>query len=87
MDPDGTVRLLGVILAGAPSLPAAGCRGRYDLFDDVPGRGPELHAQERQRLELAAALCRTCPARPACAESMCSRPALGYRVGPGARVH
>ncbi|HSL07756.1 MAG TPA: hypothetical protein VK887_07220 [Pseudonocardiaceae bacterium] len=66
MDPDGTVRLLGVILAGAPSLPGAACRGRWELFDDVPGRDPERHAQQRQRLELAAGLCRTCAAWPAC---------------------
>lgn len=64
MDPDGVARLVGVILAGAPSLPGAACRGRYDLFDEVPDRDPERHLLQRQRLELAAELCCGCPARP-----------------------
>ncbi len=66
MDPEGTIQLLTEIVRGAPSLPGVACRGRYELFDEVPGRDPERHAQQRQRLELAAGLCRTCPARPAC---------------------
>ena len=65
-DPEGTIQLLTEIVRGAPSLPGAACRGRYELFDTVPGRDPERHAQQRQRLELAAELCRGCPARPGC---------------------
>lgn len=46
MDTDDTVRLLGVILAGTPSLPGAACRGQYERCNDVPGRGPEREAAE-----------------------------------------
>ncbi|MGH4012208.1 MAG: hypothetical protein ACRDTH_29285 [Pseudonocardiaceae bacterium] len=75
MDPDGTVRLLGVILAGAPSLPGAVCRGRYDLFDEVPaGRGPERALAEQERLQAAARVCGGCRARFACPEPLSSRP-------------
>ncbi|MGH3934145.1 MAG: hypothetical protein ACRDS1_04060 [Pseudonocardiaceae bacterium] len=67
VDPDGVVLLVAEIVRGAPNLPGAACRGRFELFDEAVGRGgPERPAQERQRLQRAAELCRGCPARPAC---------------------
>ena len=76
MDPEGTIQLLTEIVPGAPSLPGAACRRRHELFDPATGRrGPEDHEQDQQRFELAAGLCRTCPVRSACPESLFSRPA------------
>ncbi len=51
VDPDGTVRLVGAILCGTPSLPGAACRGRHELYDEIPGQSREARAQ---RCELAA---------------------------------
>ncbi len=66
MDPDGVVRLVGVILRDTPHLPGAACRGRFELFDDVAREDPALRAA---RLRAAAALCLGCPARPAYPQS------------------
>lgn len=63
--------LVAAIVRCVPSLPGAACVGRWELFDEVAGaRGPERRELERQWLERAAALCRRCPARPACPESV-----------------
>jgi hypothetical protein len=68
VDPDGTVRLLGAILTGVPALPAAACRRRAGLFDD---RHDGEDVEQRQaRLESAAAVCRGCPAQPACRSTL-----------------
>ncbi len=51
MDPNGTIKLVGAILRGTLSLPGAACRGRYELYDEVPGQSRGARAQ---RCELAA---------------------------------
>ncbi|MGH3777296.1 MAG: hypothetical protein ACRDRR_16470 [Pseudonocardiaceae bacterium] len=62
-NPDGTIRLVGLILRGTPHLPGAVCRGRSGLFDEVAWEDAALRAERRRE---AAALCRSCPTRPAC---------------------
>ncbi|MDQ3886362.1 MAG: hypothetical protein M3308_04960 [Actinomycetota bacterium] len=63
-DPDGTTALVAAILAGAQSLPGAGCRRQVGLFNDrLDG---ETAVQRGQRFEAAAAVCSRCPAQPAC---------------------
>lgn len=69
-----TVALLEAILADLPRLDGASCRGQFALYDVLPGRGPERSAAERERLQAAVELCAGCPARPACPESLSSRP-------------
>lgn len=67
VDADGAVTLVAAIVRGVPSLPGAACVGRWELFDEVAGaRGQERRELERQRVERAAAVCRSCPARPGC---------------------
>ncbi len=44
VDPDGTVRLVGAILRGTPSLPGAACRGRHELYNDVVREDPATRA-------------------------------------------
>jgi len=38
VDVDGTIKLVGAILRGTPSLPGAACIGRSELFDEIPGQ-------------------------------------------------
>lgn len=80
LNPDGTVRLLSVILAGTPSLPDAVCRARPGLFDDRHER--ETREQRRERLDAAAAVCWRCPELAVCAQLP---PPRGGGVGVQAR--
>jgi hypothetical protein len=68
VDRNGVVDLVAAIVRGAPSLPEAACVGQYQLFDDVPGR--QSRDQRQQRYEAAVMVCRGCPTRPACSESL-----------------
>lgn len=71
MDPEGTIQLLTEIVRGVPSLPGAACRGRHELYDELPaGRGPERAAAEQERVAAAVMVCCGCPARSACPESL-----------------
>jgi hypothetical protein len=63
-DPEGAIRLLASMLAGAPKLSDAACRGRFDLFDDR--RGDEDAEDAETRHAAAAAMCCRCPALDAC---------------------
>lgn len=89
-DPDGTIKLLGVILRGLPNLTGAACHGRHELFDELTGRlSPRVRELQRQRDSLAVEMCRGCPARPACSESLL-RPTRGNEdpdrgIGAGRR--
>lgn len=65
LDPEGVVRLLTAVLAGAPKLSDAGCRGRHALFDDR--RSDEDVDDAEIRHAAAAAVCCRCPALDACA--------------------
>ncbi|MGH3838300.1 MAG: hypothetical protein ACRDSF_21780 [Pseudonocardiaceae bacterium] len=59
MDHEGTARLLSAILTDLPKLDGAACQGRYELFDELPGRpSPD---ERRERLQAAATVCRACP--------------------------
>ncbi len=68
VDPDGTIKLVGAILRGTPSLPGAACRGRHELFDEIPGQPNRRGVAEilAQRRTAAAALCSQCPVRARC---------------------
>ncbi|MGF2946850.1 hypothetical protein [Mycobacterium sp. Lab-001] len=63
-DPEGAIRLMASMLAGAPKLSDAGCRGRFDLFDDR--RGDEDAEDAAVRHQQAVQLCHACPALDAC---------------------
>ena len=63
MNPDGVVALLAEIIRGTPSLPGAACVDQYQLYDELPGRGPEY---ERKRIKRAAACCGGSPGRAKC---------------------
>ncbi|MGF2945835.1 hypothetical protein [Mycobacterium sp. Lab-001] len=63
-DPEGVVKLLASVLAGAPKLSDAECRGRFDLFDDR--RGDEDAEDAETRHQQAVQLCHACPALDAC---------------------
>ncbi|MGH3896793.1 MAG: hypothetical protein ACRDTA_00785 [Pseudonocardiaceae bacterium] len=80
--PDGTVRLIGAILRGTPSLPGAACIGRHELFDDVAQEDP---ATRRERLDAAAELSRSpdLPAISSCLYSLrgATAPNGGRRAG------
>jgi hypothetical protein len=63
VNPDGVVALLAEIVRGTPSLPGAACMDQYQLYDDLPGSGPEY---QRERVKRAAACCATCPVQAKC---------------------
>jgi hypothetical protein len=63
VNPDGVVALLAEIVRGAPSLPGAACMDQHELYDELPGCGPEY---QRERVERAAACCATCPVQAKC---------------------
>ncbi len=42
MDPNGTIKLLGVILRELPNLPGAACQGHHQLYEDVAFEDPVL---------------------------------------------
>jgi hypothetical protein len=63
VDPNGTIKLLDVILRGLPNLPDAACQGHHQLYEDGAREDPVLRAQ---RVATAARLCRSCPQQVAC---------------------
>ena len=63
MDRDGVVALLAEIVRGAPSLPGAACVDQHELYDELPGSGPEY---QRERVKRVAACCATCPVQAKC---------------------
>lgn len=63
-DPEGAIRLLASMLAGAPKLSDAACIGQHTLFDDR--RGDEDAEDAETRHAAAAATCCRCPALDAC---------------------
>lgn len=79
MDADAAEHLLRAILADLPRLPGAACVSQYALFDDVPGC--QSRDQRAERFEAAVRVCESCPARPACPESL-PDPAAGRMVSP-----
>lgn len=76
------VRLLCELLHGAPSLPGAACRGKWEMFDPLAGTSLREQRAERERRVAAARVCGTCPARLACptvTTSMSAGVAVGAR--------
>lgn len=67
------VDVLAKVVAGAPSLPGAKCRGRSHLFDERQPDEPADVANDRHAQ--AAGLCQRCPARDRCTEWVASLPA------------
>ena len=64
------VTLLERVLAGAPSLPGAKCRGRAHMFDGPDGReAPETTAQRHAQATLLC-LAGPCPALGRCPDWM-----------------
>jgi hypothetical protein len=64
LDPDATVRPLGVILAGGVSMPDEACRDRWPDFDDrLPG---ETREQQAESLDATVTVCRRCPELAVC---------------------
>jgi WhiB family redox-sensing transcriptional regulator len=61
-----------LVIAGAPSLPGARCRGRHHLFDPAaPGENPDnVTARHAQAL----GLCLHCPALAACQSGVADLP-------------
>lgn len=55
-----------LLLAGAPSLPGARCRGRSHLFDASETDGPKAAAAERYAQALG--LCEHCPSLEPCSD-------------------
>jgi hypothetical protein len=63
VDREGSIRLLSVILWELPSMPLAACRGRHELFEEVPY---ELAEPRAERLAAMEFLCGGCPERHRC---------------------
>jgi hypothetical protein len=63
VNPDGVIALLAEIVRGTPSLPGAACVDQYQLYDELPGSGPEY---QRERVKRAAACCAGCPVQAKC---------------------
>jgi hypothetical protein len=66
VDPDGVIRLVGVILVGVPSLPLAACRGQDPRLFDPDRLDGELVAARIERRQLAREICDGCPERRRC---------------------
>ncbi|BDB45391.1 hypothetical protein [Mycobacterium kiyosense] len=61
------------VIAGAPSLPGARCRGRHHLFDAAArGEHPDVVTQRHTQ---AVGLCQHCPALAHCGDWLQSLPA------------
>lgn len=70
---DPVVEILSAVLAGAPSLPGARCRGRSYLFDEAAKDEPPAVVEQRHAQALG--LCRICPALASCQQWYDSLPA------------
>ncbi|WP_024795888.1 hypothetical protein [Tomitella biformata] len=64
----GDLSLLAEILTDRPNLTDAACRGAWRLVDEA--LHPQPNADPSAARARLTALCRTCPARAACSESL-----------------